>query len=41
MTTAFVSLLLVAAFGSGRLFQWARDARNIMGAPGRHNTDRP
>jgi len=41
VTTVLVLLLLVAAFAAGRLFQWARDAKNIMGTPGRHHKNEP
>jgi uncharacterized protein involved in outer membrane biogenesis len=30
VTTVFVLLLLMAAFGVGRLFQWVRDARGVL-----------
>ena len=36
MTTVVVFLLLVAAFGSGRLFQWVRDAKGVLHSGSRH-----
>lgn len=39
--TVLVLLSLVAAFAAGRLFQWTKDAQNIMGPPGRHHKNEP
>jgi hypothetical protein len=35
VTTVIILLLLVAAFGSGRLFQWVRDAQGVLHPGGR------
>lgn len=40
MTTMLVVLLLVAAFGAGRLFQWVRDAKGVLRSEGRQGGDR-
>lgn len=40
MTTLLIVILLMAAFGGGRLFQWVRDAKGALGPEGRHSKDR-